>query len=38
MAESPTPSSKGFALMVILSVQAVVWLAIGIGIGYWLAQ
>lgn len=38
MTESHTPSPKGFALMVILSVQAVVWLAIGMGIGYWLAK
>ena len=38
MTENNTPSSKGFALMVVLSVQALVWLAVGIGIGYWLAS
>ena len=38
MPENANPSAKGFALIVILSVQAVVWLVIGIGIGYWLAK
>ena len=38
MPESANPSAKGFALIVVLSVQALVWLGIGIGIGFWLAK
>jgi hypothetical protein len=38
MPETSNPSAKGFALIVVLSVQALVWLAIGIGIGFWLAK
>jgi len=38
MPEHSTPSARGFTLLVILSAQAIVWLLIGMAIGYWLGH
>jgi len=36
MPEDANPSAKGFSILVLLSVQAAVWFAIGLATGYWL--